>query len=345
MKKLIFCVSFLSLLFGLGSCKKETARNYDLLNKKAETLAFVKLDSAKTAAIYNAVASERTIFLNQLEQDYPGLKDQMDNDIQVILSTNDSSTRLALIEDFDQSYYQQVHTAWNNAGIDLSTLENKYRLILGNVPFSVGEFGTLTLSQTDEQNNQLPSFPDDSIAQFVQWQLNWHDDACGGINGNNIHHDYFGCIVNLRSSLAGGCSINTYHNRSINMPSHIYQYYAFTGRFNHTWLSADAFAVIGGGSASTSLKWNVEFNGDVLNSRDLASVCAIAPIIWHTHVEITIPSTTEYIISARQPDGFPTGVTTIKSTVNNQTVTGGIITGSFSDSYMSLSRSKITLTK
>ncbi|MFN8323108.1 MAG: hypothetical protein U0T74_10660 [Chitinophagales bacterium] len=335
----------LMLALIMQSCKKETARNYGVLNRKIQSVQLLTLDSTKSAQIYQAFSTERTVFLTRLEQDYPGLMAQMESDVSLIIGATDSATREALIQDFDQSYYQQVKTTWNNTGINVTDIENKYRLLLGNdIPFIVGEFGTLLINQSDEANTVIPSFADDTIMSFINWGLNWHDDACGGFSSNSILVNVFGNTTHLAAATAAGCGIDANHTQTIHIPSGIYKYVTATSKFNYSFLDCISFAVLGGGTASSKITYSLEHNGELLNQRDYYSVSVIAPIIWYARAQRSIPFSTTMTISAADANAFPGGIVKLKSTVNNFAASGGVITGSFSDSQVTTSSFKISLT-
>ena len=281
----------LFIVAGLQSCKKDkTERDYGKLAELSQPLNLFRVDSATAEQLYSSVAAERNLFLTKLENDYPGLLAQMQYDLMLIGQESDSSTQALLIDDFKQSYYQQVKTTWDNSGINLNALRDKYSLILGNVPFNVGEFGGITIALSAEAEISLPQFADDSSTNFQAWEDNTYNTGCVGIAGNYVEVNSNYCNFGNNAGVAGGCGVNAVQTRATLVPGNTYKYFAHTANYNYGSLLCTAVAVGGGGYASGYVRHSLTSLGTELNARDVASISAVAPIIWFAQSSSALPS-------------------------------------------------------
>ncbi len=338
-------VALCLLLF--SACKKDKDRDYGSLAALEQSVTLPVIDSAKAMALYAAVAAERTLLLNQLETDYPGLKAQMDYDAQQITQTDDSANRAALIQDFIASYEAQVTTSWNNSGLSIATLTAKYAQVLGDLPFTVGPFGQVYTTQSATAAVYQSPFPDDSLTTYGGTPLFNSDNNCAGIVISQNTHDEFINRVRMFSTTGGGCWTRNTGGATITVPS-TSQYRHIHTRFeiNRSWFECISWAVGGGSVAGAKLSVfaNKHSFGTPI-TRELVAISAVAPLIWYAQVIHEIPSGTALEIAMPTEQPLYAGEYRAYVRTENYVSTGGAITGTHSECDFSKYRTLVRMIK
>lgn len=348
MKKNVLLLIFGALLI-TQACKKDKGRDYSSLTNLEQSTPALYIDSAKAVALYNAVATERNTLLAKLETDYPGLKAQMEYDAKIITETTDSAQRVALIEDFNASYYNQVKQTWNNSGISLTALKDKYTQILGNLPFTVGEFGQVTVVQVQEGTAAVyqSPFPDDSVTVFEGTPLFNSDNNCGGIIISENTQDDFVNRVRMFSTLAGGCWTRNSGGAKVSVPgSSNYQHVHANFQLYSSYMECIAWALGAGSVSSARLSVFIEkaFTTDPV-VRYVASASATAPLIWYAQSKAEIPSGAQYEVAIPTPQPLYAGEYRAFVRTENQISTGGAICGVHSESNFLKYRTTMRMVK
>jgi hypothetical protein len=314
----------------LSSCKKETTptdstRDYSKLNTNSQSIHLPQVSQAQLLHLLDTAAAERNLFLLRLDQDHPGLKAKMDSDAVVIAQTQDSATRAQLLNNFDKSYYAIVSNTWNNCGINTNVLQGKYAAILGNVPFNMGEFGTITFlagGGADNYGSNPPVYPDDSLHNFNGCPEH-SESIIGGLPSNysnDLNHTSLYYYISW-----GDFEITFNSGASINLPPQVYKYISGTFTCDGL-LNCTALACMGASCSSASLSVIMEADGIQLTARDIYSLHAVAPIIWYSESWQIIHDPINITISAHNDGGLPAGTYKTYLKITN-TAAGGPIAG------------------
>lgn len=325
------------VLLSFNSCKKDkgTERDYAKLNQLSQNVTLASLDSAKAVALYNLVATERTNLLNKLEQLHPGLKSQMDYDIQQIVQTEDSTTRALLIDDFKTSYFNQVKQAWDATGLSVAALTSKYQQVLGNIPFTVGTFGEIVTVASAEAATYGQGFPDDSVTTFIGTPFVENESNCGGITSPSTINNPTLTQTRLFTTFAGGCSYTSKGMAKVTVPgSSGYQHvYARFDIGSLSYVDCFAGAVAGASVSGARVKVQMVRGLTTVASRELVSISVVAPLIWFagdhrdlagsTTLEIAYPVGSQY-----------NGEIIAEILTENWVSTGGVATGTHSISQI-----------
>jgi hypothetical protein len=346
-RELALFLLFVALLF-IASCKKDKGRDYSSLSNLEQSTSLVYLDSAKAVALYNAVATERNTLLAKLENDYPGLKAQMDYDGKIITETNDSAQRVALIEDFNASYYNQVKQTWNNSGISLSAIKDKYTQILGNIPFTVGEFGQVSLMQEATVAEYRSPFPDDSVTVFEGTPVFNSDNNCGGIVISQNTQDEFTNRVRMFSTFAGGCWARNSGGAKVTVPgSSNYKYVHAKFQLYSSYMECIAWAIGAASVSSARLSLYIEKSSLAIPPvvRYVTSASATAPLIWYAQSTAEIPSGAEYEVALQTPQPLYGGEYRAFVRTENEISTGGAVSGVHSESNFVKYRTTLRMVK
>lgn len=347
MKNIFTSSLFMVLILLFSACKKDKERDYSSLAELEQSTTLPFIDSATAMALYDAVAAERTLLLNQLETDYPGLKAQMDYDAQQIAQTDDSMNRKALIDDFVASYHAQVSTSWNNSGISIAALTAKYNQILGNIPFTVGEFGQVITDQVATVVEYKSPFPDDSVTTFSGTPLFNSDNNCAGIVISQNTQDEFTNHVRMFTTTGGGCWTRNSGGGKINVPptsnyKHVHTRFDTYGG----WFECISWAVGGGSVAGAKLSmYSLKYPVGTPVSREIVSVSAVAPLIWYAQVIHQVPATTILEISVPTEQPFYSGEYRSYLRTENYVSTGGAITGTHSEADFEKRQTVIRMVK
>ncbi|MCX6198936.1 MAG: hypothetical protein NTY88_06910 [Bacteroidetes bacterium] len=312
-------IAFTLLLLFVSSCKKETTQqDYSIMQNTDVPNTFSGINESIADQIYAAVAPQRRAFENLLEANYPGLKLQMDADYKIIATNPDSASAAIQLNTFIQTYHTPVNNTWQALQITNDSISNLYAAIFGNHNFTVGEFGTITAA------NYLPyaipsgNYPAEATHGFGGSSDFSQQDGCSGAIGNAISNNANGSHVQLRVAPAGGCSISTLTGVSQSLPNLNYyfvsaKYRFFASRLNCTAYSADSACFV-----TADLTGLISLNGVAVNSRDLVSIGAMAPIGWFATVERTIPAGAEYMVSVRNDNSLPGGNYKMETKVTNR---------------------------
>lgn len=325
------------VLLSFNSCKKDKSneRDYASLTKLSQNVTLASLDSAKAVALYNAVATERTNLLNKLDHLYPGLKSQMDYDIQQIVQTDDSTNRALLIDDFKTSYYNQVKEAWDSTGLSIAAITTKYAQILGDIPFTVGPFGEVVTIATAEAAIYVSPFPDDSVTTFNGTPFVENESNCGGITSPSVINNATLSQARLFTTVAGGCANTNKGSAKFTVPGGAgYQHvYARFDLGSLSYVDCLAAALAGASVSGARVKLQIVRGITTVTSREIASISVVAPLIWFAHehkdleggttLEIAYPVTAQY-----------NGEISAELIAENWVSTGGVITGTHSISQL-----------
>lgn len=335
-------------LFLVSACKKEDkGRDYAAINAIEQPVVLAYIDSSKALALFDAVATERQILLNKLEQLYPGLKTQMDNDAKQITETDDSATRALLLEDFDMSYHAQVKEAWDSSGISIASITSKYAQILGDIPFSVGEFGQIITEQVATAAEYRSPFPDDSIRTLIGTPLINSDNNCGGIIISSNIHDESTNQVRMFATFAGGCWTRNTGGVSINVPS-TSQYKHLYARFEaiDSWMECNSWSLVAGSVSSAKLTTYIQkYPVGTPVTRDVVAVSAVAPIIWYARSKFEISSAFPIEIAMPTESPYYAGEYRAYMRTENSVSTFGAVCGTHSECSFSKNRTTIRMIK
>lgn len=348
MRSSFFAVFAAVILVSITSCKKEKGRDYSQLTQLQQSVTLPYIDSAKALALYNIVATERASFLNRLEADYPGLKDQMEYDLQQIAATDDSATRELLIEDFVTSYYNQVKQTWNNSGLNIASLTSKYAQVLGNIPFTVGEFGQIITEQQASVAEYNSPFPDDSVTVFTGTPVFETENNCLGAVGSTNRHNQIQNQVRVFTSAVGGCWISNTGGASITIPS-TSRYAHIHARFqidaSHMDCIAGAFAGASVASSKLTVFGEKYISSEVFVERDIYACSVVAPVIWYARARHEFPSTEPFEISLPAANPYYAGEYRVYMRTENAVSTGALISGSHSETDLSKYRTTVRMIK
>ena len=311
--KIIALLLFATFLFS-SSCKKEkTTRDYSALNDISTSTTLPVIDSTTAQQLFDLVATDRNAFNARLEINYPGLKDAMDADIATILSTYDSAQRETLMQNFDVAYNSQVQVTWNDVSSSFGNLQDRYRTVLGDIPFTVGDFGTIAIIGTP-QVYVVPAYPFDSSIAFLGYADFAKTDGCGALAGNVSNVNAGGVYLNQQKATAQGCGLMGSESVSTTFGNRNVIYYSSQFAVGLAKVSATTFATGSfGGYCSSSIDAVItNGSGTALNTRAVLTASAIAPIVGRAHVVHEIAAGTRFDISARNDFGFVGGTYTSK---------------------------------
>ena len=305
MRTKYYTAVFITCLFFLNACTKSTTISKfianPILDKFTTSVNFDKVDTGMVSQLLSITANERNLMLNQLEKNYPGLKSEMEKDMNSISAQTDTSKQIQMLADFKQLYYAKVKNSWNIAGISLSDLTIKYSKILGTIPFKVGEFGDIIVTRGGSSEN-IPVFPDDST-----WKKNSWNSFSQSNSSDRIANDIIGPRVNLSQAFLGHDRIESLNFSTTILPNNVYQYLSYTNKLQRGRYHTIAFAGIAGASATLSLSLALRKDGVSLNTRDILYLSSIAPIIWYSETNYFQALDTEYSISIRNAEGLEGG--------------------------------------
>lgn len=343
--KLIYATFF--CLTAILSCKKENAlqKNYTELNAIAQPIDLPKVNESIAQRLYDTVADIRAAFITQLATDYPGLKSQMDADWKTYIETTDTALQQSALNKFNQLYYTPVLNTWNKIAPSISTLNARYSAILGSTPFVTGPFGTITVLSNEVPNGVLPDYPNDSTKGYIACNQLSKNESCGAIAANTIVHGAYSTTVDMRASLAGGCNITTTNGIKTNLPDRVYRYLSVKTRCNYSDFHCIAGAFIGGSYAQASFSLGIDIDGVNTMNREIINASVVAPIIWYAEASMPISFNTELPIAIRNDAGLAIGEYHAYTKTTNQVSTGGVITGSISDTHFSKNYTTLYYTK
>lgn len=325
-RKLFMFLAVCLIAIQFSSCKKDkSSRNYADLLTYSQTVHLPAVTVAQMQLLYDTASVERDLFMARFQQDHPGLKAQMDNDAAVILQTTDSATRIQLMNSFITTYHAKVLDSWNLSGINTNSLRSQYAAVLGNIPFNMGEFGTVTFTDSTVTGSNPPVFPDDSFTDFQECPVVWHTDGCGGLSTNTYSNNSNNSIIDMVAGVAGGCDITLSSGAVIDLPNNVYKFISGIFSFGYSTLDCMAFAAIGGSCSSATLSAVMEADGVPLTSRDVYSIHAVAPVIWYATAHQDIPFSTKVIVSARNDSGLSMGNYKTYLQARNTVASGAVI--------------------
>ncbi|MBL7800630.1 MAG: hypothetical protein JNL95_07875 [Chitinophagales bacterium] len=343
--KLMFaaCLCLTTIL----SCKKETAlqKSYTDLNAIAQPVTLPKVNESVAQRLYDTVADIRAAFITQLATDYPGLKSQMDADWKTYIETTDTALQQSALNKFNQLYYTPVLNTWNKVAPSSTSITNRYSAILGSTPFVTGPFGTITILSSEVTPGSIPDYPNDSTKGYIACPQLTKNESCGAIAANTILHSAYSTTVDMRASLAGGCNITTTCGIKTNLPDRVYRYLAVKTRCNYSDFHCIAGAFIGGSYAQATFSLGIDVDGVNTMNREIINASVVAPIIWYAEASMPITFNTELPIAMRNDAGLTMGEYHAYSKTTNVVSTGGVITGSISDTHFSKNYTTIYYTK
>lgn len=144
-KRYLFTVLIASLLLFLSSCEKDVEENhFNLISEYAKSNPALIPDSATKQRIWDAFANEREQVAQRMELLNPTLYKSYQADVKAFDTiTSFESFKLTRLPFMDK-YAEFIRTAIQESGISRKSLTEKVRNILGNIPFTLGEFGELT---------------------------------------------------------------------------------------------------------------------------------------------------------------------------------------------------------
>ena len=327
MKNKIIALLLITSLAFAPSCKKTetTTRDYASFHDISVPIYMHRINPATAQLLIDTVAGYRTQYLNQLELAYPGLNATMTADWQAIIQTTDSATQQTLLQNFDNSYHAKTLLVFNSTGISLTDISARYQAVLGTTPFSVGEFGQVTVLENSAFTPSEPAYPEDSSYDFNGFSLFRNQtEGCGLLAGNSITNANNYCEVRMSAAIAGGCNTTTVSGDSIALPNLAFKY--FTSSFTlqgPSHLSCLAGAFGGGASATATLSAHVELNGSNQLSRDVLSISTVVTIAGYAHEERIIPAGTIIPIAINNDAGLPAGIYKAYTRTDNTALSGG----------------------
>ncbi len=306
-------------LFFINACTKSTTISKFLANPTLDTyttsIPTGNTDTNMINAIYDVVATERNLFINQFDKDYPGERASANKELNTILEIKDSNQYKIEYDAFEIRYQSKIKTTWNKLNLDMSQLREKYKKILGHNLFELGEYGSIIYANIQNLPVYNPE-KKDSVKIYNFWDRYIQVEECGGFSSQNHSCSNRSSNASTITAGAGHCELYSKNEMDIEVPDGIYQYLTFQITKSYCEIKCIA-ACFGGVSSSTAtLDYKIKYNGEILNSRNQVNITCIAPIIWAS-VERYGTGQTYYVIGIRNENGLPGGKYTLMENISN----------------------------
>lgn len=336
---------FITILFNIDSIsqKEMNTEQYSFYNSKAVPVSYDTFNEEMMKQIYESVAVERQKVLSLLDKTYPGLKEQMDKDLQQIGSITDSALIAALYINFEKNYYHKINEVWSIAGIKEESLRKKYSNILGNIVFEITKFGSIIIRRNQEEEPEPPTYPDNFLETGRQDQQ-WETGGCG-LASHYILEGKHGDYPRLSMSAvdAGGCNFSFMRGSKIAVPDKVYKYLVANFRQPFSTLGNRSVSAFGVSCAESTLSIHIEADGVEIIKRDVAQVITVAPIFWIAALSTPIPQYAS--ITIYNPEKLPGKEYKVYRRMHCKVGSGGIFSIATAWNYVMTGEVRLTLIK
>lgn len=319
MKPNLQFVFIVSITILMNACKKSTSMSNFVakpaLDKYTTANTSNSMDTNMINAIYDAVANERNLFINQFDKDYPGERASFDKELKTILEIKDSIQYNMEYNAFETKYQPKIKSAWNKLNLDISALREKYKKIIGHNLFELGEYGSII-------NVNIQNFPVynpekiDSVKIYNYWDRYIQVEECGGLLSQNHSCSNRSSNASTITGGAGHCELYSKNELDIDVPDGIYQYLTIEIAKSYCEIKCLASCFGGVASSTATLDYKIKYNGEIMNSRSQVNITCIAPIIWAS-AERYGTGQTFYTIGIRNESGLQGGKYTLMENLSN----------------------------
>jgi hypothetical protein len=227
----------------------------------------------------------REEFDKTLDAMSPGLSKKYLDEAKELSDIKDTSKRQDMISKMEKKYKEPFMKAWQKSSI-ADKIENinekyfkKYKCIKGDFGSTIVIINPLDSVFLDTASGGPTLASDSTIDAVCPLEVVEHQSGCSLIAWGDAFSSS-DCSINVsnESHFGGGCDVEGRIGKSFSIPA---QYTDITADFTANYfINAIAVAIIGGGWASAEVGIKINENGVDKISSAVASITAVAPVIW-----------------------------------------------------------------